>query len=214
VSTHPTKLKRVATGEPVEAELHDELPLDAFFEAEELWAPERVRILRECVKAKVSDADVPESTHWNWSQKTLKLRSLLSGPLSPYRLFGMKAEGRWQGLMVCCCVGHHSKLHTEPRDVVYVDLVEAAPWNWEVKALGRSPQLRGIGTQLIELAVRWSDDLGFKGRVGLHSLRQSESFYSTRCGMTDLGPDNSYKPPMRYFELSEKAARVFLENQP
>jgi len=212
VSSHPTKLKRVSTGELVDAELHDDLPLDALFDAEELWAPERVRILRDCVKRAVGDQDIPQSIHWNWSRKTLDLRSRLSGPLSPYRLFGTKAEGRWQGLMVCCCVGYLSKIHTESRDVVYVNLLESAPWNWEIKAIGRTPLLRGIGKQLVELAVRWSNDLGFKGRVGLHSLRQSETFYGTNCGMTDLGLDN--KPPMRYFELTEKAARMFLENEP
>ena len=210
---HPTKLMCVATGDLVAAELYDDLPLDAFFEAEELWAPERVRILRECVQRGVADSDIPQSTHWNWSLKTLKLRSLSFGPLSPYRLLGVKCDGQWQGLMVCCCVGHHSRLHKEPRDVVYIDLVESAPWNWKVKAIERVALLKGIGRQLIELAVRWSDDLGFKGRVGLHSLRQSESFYLSRCEMTDLGLDNKSNPPMRYFELSETAARAFLGNE-
>ena len=214
MTTHPTTLKRVSTGELVAAELYDELPLDVFFEAEEPWAPERVRILRECVKQGVPDKDIPQSTHWNWSLKTLKLRALPFGPLSPYRLMGVKCDGQWQGLLVCCSVGHHSRLHKEPRDVVYVDLVESAPWNWDVKAIGRVGLLKGIGKQLIELAVRWSEDLGFKGRLGLHALQQAEGFYRTYCGMNEFDLDTKYNPPMRYFELSEAAAVVFMENEP
>jgi hypothetical protein len=213
VTIHQTKLKRVSLGELVDAELHDDLPLDAFFEAEELWAPERVRLLRECVKNAVPDLEVPQSTHWNWSQKALRLRNILSSPLSPYRLFGVKAERRWQGLMLCSSVGHISKLLPDPRDVAYIDLLESAPWNWEVKRLGRLPQIRGVGKNLFELAIRWSEDLGFKGRVALHSLKQSEGFYQS-CGMTNLGIDNESKPPMPYFELSEKAAKAFLEATP
>jgi hypothetical protein len=190
----------------IDAELHDDLTLDAFFEAEEAWAGERVRVLHECVKRNVPASDIPQSVHWNWALKTLKLRALSLGPLSPHRLFGIKAESHWQGLLLGCCLGYASRLHSERRDIAYVDYVETAPWNWNVKTIGRTPLYRGCGLQLFETAVRWSDDLGFKGRVGLHSLPQSEEFYSNRCHMTDLGPDTKYKPPMRYFEIGEKAA--------
>lgn len=213
MSAHPTTLKRVPGGDLIDAELHDGLSLDALFEAEELWAPERVRILRDCVKATVSNQNIPQSWHWNWSRKTLKLRAQPTGAFSPYCLFGVKAEGQWQGLSVCHCVGHTARITAEPKDLVYLDMLESAPWNWEVAAIGRMPRFRGVGKQLVELAVRWSDDLGFKGRVGLHSLQQAEVFYRNRCGMTDLGPDEKYKQ-MRYFELSEAAARAFLQNEP
>ena len=203
----PTKLKRVSDDTLIDAELHDDLTLDAFFEAEEAWAGERVRVLRECVKGSVPATDIPQSIHWNWALKTLKLRTLSLGSLGSHRLLGIKAESRWQGLLLGCCLGYASRIHSERRDIVYVDFVETAPWNWNVTPIGRTSLYRGCGLQLFELAVRWSDSLGFKGRVGLHSLSQSEVFYSDRCHMTDLGPDSKDKPPMRYFEISEKAAR-------
>lgn len=208
MSSHATKIKRSSDGELIDAELHDDLGLDAFFEAEESWAPERVRVLRECVKAQVGEDDIPQSVHWNWALKTLKLRTVPLGPLSPYRLFGVRSEGAWQGLLLACCMGHGSRLQSQ-RDLVYVDFVEVAPWNWEVRATRRTPSFRGCGLQLIELAVRWSEDVGYKGRIGLHSLRQSEEFYRARCHLTDLGPDPKYKPPMRYMELSESDANAW-----
>lgn len=210
MSVHPTQLEERASGRSLDAELHDSLPIDALFEAEELWAAERVRVLRDCLRADVKYEDQPESVHWSWAQKAVRAPWFSLGGLSPYRLFGMKAEGVWQGLLIGCCLGHVSKIAPGGRDLVYVDFLEAAPWNWKLPAAGRAGRLKGVGRQLFELAVRWSDDLGFKGRVGLHALPQAEDFYRGSCAMTDLGTDLSYKPPLRYFEFSEAQARTIL----
>jgi hypothetical protein len=59
----------------------------------------------------------------------------------------------------------------------------------------------GAGRALIKAAVRLSADLGFEGRVGLHSLAQATAFYSQACGMTLLGPDPS-ADDFEYFELT------------
>jgi hypothetical protein len=75
--------------------------------------------------------------------------------------------------------------------------------------LGQEPLYRGVGPQLLEMATRWSEQLGFKGRLGLHSLPQAESFYRDRCQMTDLGPDANYTG-MRYFEMTEAQAQRIL----
>ena len=210
MGVHATQLKSKATGQLVDAELHDDLPLDCLFEAEELWAPERVRFLRDCVHASVKRNELPQSVHWSWSLKAVSIPGFQLGPLSEYRLFGIKAEGVWQGLLIGRCIGHMSKLPPKPLELVYVDFVESAPWNWELGKANRLPRFRGTGLQLMELAVRWSIDLGFQGRMGLHSLPQAESFYRDRCKMTDLGMDLVYKPPLRYFEFSKDQAKVFL----
>ncbi len=208
MSSHPTTLKLVSTGEAVDAELHDSLSLDDLLAAEEVWAPERVRVIRACLKNGIKPEDVPQSVGWNWSTKALSLQRYAPGPFSSHRLFGLKCQESWQGLLLACCVGHYSKLEEEQKEVVYVDFVETAPWNWELSAAGRTADYKGVGRQLFELAVRWSDDLGFRGRVGLHSLPQADSFYRSGCGMTELAPDPKQ---LRYFELSESQARAFLE---
>jgi hypothetical protein len=51
--------------------------------------------------------------------------------------------------------------------------------------------------------------MGFEGRCGLHSLSHAEGFYRG-IGMSDLGIDSDYSS-LRYFELSEAAARKFKE---
>lgn len=209
MSIHATKLRIKATQQDIDAELHDELPVDSLFEAEEAWAPERVRFLRDCLRAGVGGNKIPQSIHWNWSLKTFRLPGLKLGPLSAFRLFGLKADGAWQGLLLGCCVGHVSKAPVAGRDLVYVDFVESAPWNWDLPEANRAGRFKGIGGQLLETAAQWSVDLGFKGRVGLHALPQAESFYRDVCGMTDLGADARYKG-LRYFEFTDAQAKTYL----
>ena len=55
-------------------------------------------------------------------------------------------------------------------------------------------------------AIRLSIEEGYKGRIGLHSLPQSNDFYSNRCGMIDLGADPHYQN-LRYFEATPEIAQ-------
>jgi hypothetical protein len=92
--------------------------------------------------------------------------------------------------------------------VLYLDYVEIAPWNVRVpldraKPVVREPRFTRVGTSLLGEAVRMSFGATASGRVGLHSLPQSEDFYS-RCGMTRIGPDPSYYD-LVYFEYAEGA---------
>jgi len=61
---------------------------------------------------------------------------------------------------------------------------------------------------MVRVAVELSRAEGFRGRIGLHSLRQATKFYETVCGMTGLGPDGSYHD-LPYFEMSEEQAQAF-----
>jgi hypothetical protein len=75
------------------------------------------------------------------------------------------------------------------QDVVYVDYLESAPWN--LKGYAAPPDFLGVGPVLMTEAVQISVEAGLEGRVGLHSLPQSELFYE-KCKMTKLGPDPAY----------------------
>jgi hypothetical protein len=60
------------------------------------------------------------------------------------------------------------------------------------------PYFVGIGRALLAFARQRSADLGYGGRVGLHSLLESEAFYH-RQGMPDYGADPD-KDGLVYFE--------------
>jgi hypothetical protein len=73
---------------------------------------------------------------------------------------------------------------------VYVDYLEAAPWNQ--RAPDRPPRFLGAGSALMADAILMSVELGLGGRVGLHSLPQAMAFYETNCQMSRVGPDPGY----------------------
>ncbi|MDE2887257.1 MAG: hypothetical protein OXR72_03525 [Gemmatimonadota bacterium] len=85
--------------------------------------------------------------------------------------------------------------------------VENAPWNRP--ELFTPPRYRGVGSILIRAAVALSDDLEFRGRIGLHSLPQATRFYAKTCGMTDLGTDLDYEG-LHYFEMTPEQAQAFV----
>ena len=91
---------------------------------------------------------------------------------------------------------------------MYVEYVENAPWNRN-DLLFDPPTYRGVGTILIRAAIETSGAEGFKGRIGLHALPQSNDFYANKCGMTDLGPDSNYQY-MHYFEMTTDQSEEFI----
>ncbi|MGE6711914.1 hypothetical protein ACQKI2_17570, partial [Hyphomonas sp. NPDC076881] len=92
--------------------------------------------------------------------------------------------------------------------LVYIDFVEAAPWNRR-EILGELPKFSGAGSILIRAAIEYSKVEGFKGRIGLHSLPQANDFYANRVRMTDLGQDSNYQN-LRYFEMTPEQAEAFI----
>lgn len=216
-----TTLKESASGELVTAVLHDELSLDDLFDAEADWAPARVRLLQRVKNAKLPTKYWPQSLHWNWARKAAALEPLRLSALGDSRLFGIRQDERWQGVLwaeLCDSDNreHRCRLGSQGRPLVYVPFVEAAPWNWDVPPLPpdvgsvQARRFKGLGSQLMECAVRWSEQQELKGRVGLHALPQAELFYRRDCQMTDLGPDKAYGG-LTYFEFTEEQAQKFLE---
>ena len=188
MSKHETTLKDLATGRRVPATIDDLLNLEALFAAEEQWCLGRIRVLRGLSAKALPREAWPESIHWSWAYKAASLGPTRLEALGDARLFGIHCSGEWQGLMLALSEGHFTRTNLLGQPLVYVDFLESAPWNWEITLIGQAGRYRGVGSQLMELAVRWSLSLEYGGRVALHALEQAEGFYSGHCGMRNLGP--------------------------
>ena len=194
----PTKIADGRVDPPVSVHatlVRNVLPSDV--EAiESVWMPAR-RIL---VAASEADGSHLENSHCDWVRKAPQAED---GSLA---LYAVECESEVQGLMAISTRPREAIL-TEGSSLVYVEYIEAAPWN--IRTKGHLPRFLGIGTALIADAVRISLEMGLGGRVGLHSLSQAERFYEQRCRMTCLGPDEDYYR-LVYFEYPEGVSSSWL----
>jgi hypothetical protein len=193
------RLKAPGCDDLVEADLVDELSKDDLIRAHLDWAPVRLAALQRLHEAK---RPWPEHWHWDWSKKADML------DLLAYRCMGIEQGGRMQGLMMLSTIAIKGRVAgQEGKAVLYIEFLETAPWN--LRDLAGTPQFLGVGVRLLEAAIEFSGDEGFGGRVGLHSLPQSDEFY--RKYMTDLGADSGHSQGLRYFEMSAEQVRYFRE---
>src|SRR4029077_17093712 len=118
--------------------------------------------------------------------------------------FAVECAGETQGLMLVD-VGFARLPVQHGLELVYVELLATAPWN-RLK-LHPGARYKGVGRVLIGTAISLSVELGFNGRIGLHSLPQSEPYYRS-VGFTDLGYDLPKK--INYFEMTEADAAAFV----
>lgn len=211
MSQQSTKL--LVGNEAVDAVIHDALTLNELFDAEESWASARVRLIREHTTRGLPRTSWPESLHWNWARKAAEIEPSRLNALGDIRICGIDCKSTWQGMLLAKSAGYFTSLQPKGQELVYVHYLESAPWNWELPQVQQVAKYRGVGSQLMELSVLWSVQLGFQGRVGLHALPQAEDFYRRRCGMTDLGqdPDRDRYRGMHYFEFTVDQAKQFLE---
>jgi len=194
----------VVSGESVEAELRDAIEPAQIDDWVTKWQPALLEVLQSLARRGVPITQWPQSWHWNWAQKTAKVQGLLA-----FRGFSVVARGETQGLAQIDLTKSGREPSQASKPLVYIDYLEVAPWNRP--ELGAAPRLRGVGTALITAAVALSEEEGFKGRIGLHSLPQADAFYA-RIGMTDLGQDPAYQN-LRYFEMTAERAHAFLEEE-
>ena len=192
----------VTSGGAVEATLRDAIEESQLVDWQTRWQPALIAVLQELAQRRVPIAEWPQSWHWNWRTKIAQVQGLLA-----FHGFSVICEGVTQGLMRVDLRQAARVPSQQGKPLVYVDYLEVAPWNRP--ELGRVPRYRGVGTALVSAAVVLSEQEGFKGRIGLHSLPQADAFYHDRCGMTDLGPDPSCQN-LRYFEMTPEQALVFL----
>jgi hypothetical protein len=145
-----------------------------------------------------------QHSHWDWRKKYQWLKN---APLA-YHVFGIKAEEQMQGLLLVQKVGKVCRIETQKnKELIYVDYLSSAPWKSSDTC--PKPRFAGIGRILIRAAIMLSVEEEFKGRIGLHSLPQADTFYRDICGMTDLGPDEDYQN-LRYFEATAEQTAIFL----
>lgn len=184
-NTSPIWLFDCRIGALAPAELYDEILPDHLADTELLWKP-------------IKDRRRQQHRHWDWRAKLADAAGYLF-----YQGFAVVAEGKTQGLMMV----DRSKTARIPvqqgKDLVYIAFLETAPWN-----LGQQRLYRGVGTALLAAAIQCSLDDGFRGRIGLHSLPQSEDFYR-KCSMTEFDRDPDYED-LIYFEMSESRAAEFM----
>jgi hypothetical protein len=199
VSSVETTIIDLGTRQPVAAALIDELSVDDLNRAENQWSQLRIA---GALKLSQSGHSVPEHWHWDWRRKSAKLK-LLS-----YRCFAIECGGELQGLMMTSTTKSSARLAPDVgRPIVYVEYLEAAPWN--IRPIVSEPRFGGVGLRLFESAVHYSVAEGFHGRVGLHALPQAASFYQAKCKMTELGNDPLMQD-LPYFELTRAQAAQFL----
>ena len=187
-------LLETATGKVQTAILHHGIHERHIVDVEQLWQPAGGLLSRWSGKRHVE-----ESSHWDWRKKMRSVRRS-----SRQVSYAIEYGDLTQGLMIVT-TGHPSRIEvSEKRELVYVDYVEAAPWNRSVWKPQRV--FAFIGSIFLGIAIDLSFERGSDGRIGLHSLPQADLFYR-RMGLSDLGPDPDYDG-LRYFEMTSTAARA------
>lgn len=167
----------------------------AMVRAEQVWSPFRLTTIERLLIAGQIGA-MPQHVQWNWAVKALQMSVARRG-------FAVERSNRVEGMMLLAPAGIQARLPAATGSpLVYVDYIEAAPWN--NRAFVASPEFRGVGLRLMQAAVQCSSDAGWDGRVGLHSLPQAAQFYTRTCGMVSLGPDPT-SAGLTYFELDRNS---------
>ena len=196
MAEHRVYLQDARTKALVEASLFDEVTDDHLEMWEDAWQP---AMEEHC--AGRSERNLPEDHHWDWQMKAEEWRPLLG-----YHSFAIVCDDDLQGLMLVTDF-QSARLKVQfGKPLVYVEFVATAPWNRP--EIQKPPRYRGVGTVMIVAAIELSRDLGYRGRIGLHSLPAAERFYRQQCGMTQLGKDAAHQR-MIYYEMTSEQADKF-----
>lgn len=199
----PVYLLNVERNAPEQGDLLDATTEQQLADWEAEWVPELFKAVQRLHRAGIERRLWPQSRHWDWRNKAKALQGMLAHPG-----FSVVCGGVTQGMMILDTTTKRCRVEGQKgKNLVYVEFVENAPWNR--RELCDTPRYRGIGSVLIRAAVSLSQHEEFKGRIGLHSLPQANSFYANTCGMTDLGIDTDYEG-LRYFEMTPEQAEAFI----
>jgi len=139
-----------------------------------------------------------EDRHWDWINKYAKNAHV------NFEYYVIECDGMIQGMTMIETDFHRSK---KKKNLVYVDFLSIAPWNR--KNFVKEPKYKRTGSILIYAAVRRSEQLGYRYRIGLHSLPGAIDFY-VRIGMRDYGPDPQYQN-LHYLEFDETSGKDFVQ---
>lgn len=203
-SSHTVFLRKNATGQLVEATLHERIDGAYARRVDDAWL---TFLAAEEAKAKSQGGyfiDL-EHSHWAWETKVAESARLLSCPT-----LAIECDGETQGLMLLKTDGHFAMLPAQvDKPLVYVTYLASAPWN--LQGVVEQPRFSGVGTVMMAAAIQMSIEAEFKGRVGLHALPRAESFYECH-GLLSLGIDNE-KENLKYYELGVQGATEFLSRR-
>ncbi len=192
-----------ASGEAVDAVLDTDFPLIRLVDAEASWSPYRLEAIRKYLTSGFT-GPLPQHCHWSWARKALTFDPAM------HTVLAIEARNEVQGLMWIWVRDYEARLAPDVgQPLVYVDYLEAAPWN--TREYTANPRFKGVGTLLLQGAVLRSRAEAFDGRVGLHALPQSEAFYSGACGMYNVETDAAYHG-LTYFEFTAAAATAFVDS--
>ncbi len=192
----------------VEAVMFDDVSLEHFIESQQKWRPLVIEAARRMRDAGKPTEQQPRHWHWNWERKEQQLGDF------GLSFYGIECEGELQGLMKVDLAKYAARLPTQARmELAYIDYLEAAPWNvGEIaNALGQKPRFATVGLNFFAAAVGLSLDVGYEGRVGLHSLPNpiTERFYEKTCKMIPVLKDPQMQD-LQYFETTPTQAQLFL----
>ncbi len=194
-------LLKGSTRQPVDASLVEGVTLEEIRRTDALRTPFFRTAFADALATGVSTDALPEHAHWQWERKW-------RAALKSSQFLGVECEGAMQALMIVrtdktCRLPDQFGL-----PLVYVDYLASAPWN--LPELVPQPRFRRGGLALIAAALRLSEQIGYNGRVGLHSLPQAEEFYRAKCGMADLGVDPFYED-LHYLKMTPAQSQAFLD---
>ncbi|WP_159095513.1 GNAT family N-acetyltransferase [Stenotrophomonas sp. YAU14A_MKIMI4_1] len=194
----------MGTGQLVEAEIFDAISPADIADWRTTWKPEMDGLVQKLQAQNVPRHLWPQSHHWDWVSK-------VPPPMAIFEKgYALRCEGRLQGLMRVNSVSQRCRLpEQQGSDCIYVDFIETAPWNQAWYSV--TPKYSLVGSVLMAAAIQESVDQGLKGRLGLHSLPQSDSWYAQRLGLEDLGLDaDRYEGRLKYFEATPEIAASIL----
>lgn len=149
----------------------------------------------------VAAAGNVQDWHWDWVGKAKDARRAMG-----QETFAVECDGHTQGLMLVDLTRFARLDPHQGRELVYIELLASAPWNRHQTVA--SPKYKGAGRILIATAISFSVNEAFEGRIALHSLPQSESWYREEAGFTDVEFDHLKK--LRYFEMTAAQAAAFV----
>ena len=194
---------QIASGELVPAELRNAVAEQQLVDWEDQWKPALEETVRRLKAAGVERAHWPQSRHWDWRRKAEHYSGTLANPS-----FCVVCEGETQGMMILDTLQSARLPSQAGKSIAYIEYLEVAPWNRR-QLPDDVPRYKAVGSILMRTAIEFSRYEGFKGRVGLHSLPQSNVWYANACGMADLGVDAGYQN-LRYFEMTPEMADAFV----
>ena len=171
-----------------------------FQDFEKVWKPELEKRAAEFTTWKEQAKGNVQDAHWDWVGKAKND--------AVYESFAIECDGMTQGLMLVAMAPHFGRLESQHGlDLCYIELIASAPWN-RVK-FSKTPKYKGGGRILLATAISLSVELELKGRIGLHSLPESEKWYDEQ-GMRRCGVDTDKE--MQYFEMTEEDAEKYLKS--